>query len=131
MKKRTIALIFLSAIAVSYSVGRYLQPEKVVVKEVEVIKRDVKTVVKTIKQPDGTIIRERTTEDKTQTNKSNETVVTNQGSKVRINAIAGWSFEHKKEIYGLMVQKDILGPISVGVFGMSDKTIGVTVGISF
>lgn len=131
MTKKTALLITLSVALLAYAFGRYAQPEKVVVKEVEVVKRDVRTVVKTVKQPDGTVIRERVTEDKTQTAKSNETVTVNQGSKVKLNALVGWSFDERKEVYGVMIQKDMFGPVSIGAFGLSDKTVGITIGISF
>lgn len=131
MTKKTVLLLTLSVAAAAYAFGRYAQPEKVVVKEVEVVKRDVKTVVRTVKQPDGTVIRERTTEDKTQTMSEKEKTVVNDKSKVTVNALLGYSFNDRKEIYGLMVQKQMFGPVSVGAFGMSDTTVGVTIGISF
>lgn len=137
MTNKTKLLLMLSAVLLAYATGRYLQPAKVVTKNVEVVKevtkRDVRTVIKTVKLPDGTVTRERTTEDKTQvnneTNKSNTTEITAQTSKTHISAMAGWDFNEPN--YGVAITKDIWGPVNVGVWMFVNGPAGLSVGISF
>lgn len=34
-------------------------------------------------------------------------------------------------VYGVAVNKQVLGPFTIGVFGLTNSTVGVTVGVSF
>ena len=34
-------------------------------------------------------------------------------------------------VYGAHIQRDILGPVSIGLWGLSNATVGGSVGISF
>lgn len=115
----------------AYSAGRWAQPAKVITKEVQVVKKDVRTVVRTIKQPDGTVIRERTTEDKTVTSNEKNSKIESNKPAWKVNALVGYSFDSKKEEYGIMVQKNYVGPVNLGVYATTAKTVGVTLGFEF
>lgn len=135
MTKTNIAIALLVCIGLGYGIGRYVQPAKVEVKETtkEVIKRDVVTVVKEITRPDGTKETETRTEDR-----STETSDTAKNSKVtaqrpawKVNGMIGYVSDKSKTEYGVMVQKDYIGPVSLGAYATTEKTVGLTVGFSF
>lgn len=141
-KYAKIGLIGLILLALGYGLGRYIQPAKIetkieqVVKEVEVVKKDIVVKERIIKQKDGTEITERTTEDRStettdkKSESSSSTVVTNKKPDWRVNALGALN-KDRDITYGLQVERRILGNISAGVYGMTDKTIGLSVGMEF
>lgn len=104
--------------------------------------------VTVITKPDGTkeVTHEFThDEDTSRKSSSNtsETVaktdkeekdITYKGSKLTLSALAGAKVNFSEPLtpaYGGMIQKEVLGPISVGAFGFSNGMAGVSVGVSF
>lgn len=68
-----------------------------------------------------------TTEDKTKETISNT-------NKTTLSALAGTNVLHFGDftpVYGGHVTHEVLGPISVGAFGLTNGTAGVSVGLSF
>lgn len=68
---------------------------------------------------------------KTETTKKE---VTKTSSRLNISALGGAPISiHGLEtpVFGLHVSKDILGPVSVGIWGLTDKTFGLSVGLTF
>lgn len=141
-KYAKIGLVGLLLLALGYGLGRYIQPAKIetkieqVVKEVEVVKKDIVIKERIIKQKDGTEITERTTEDKSsattdkKSESSSSTVVTNKKPDWRVNALGALN-KDRDITYGLQVERRILGNISAGVYGMTDTTIGLSIGMEF
>ena len=129
-------LILLAAAA-----GRFLSPEKIVTKTVtvEVEKTNTKQDSTTIKvtKPDGTITETTTTktETNTTTNSTNktETIVQGKKSSLNVSALAGINVTNPAGgiIFGGHISKQILGPVSIGVFGLSNGTAGLSVGLQF
>lgn len=138
-------------ILVSFATGRYTVPEKVKVetKVVEVEKKTdtldknqhkVTTVV-IVKKPDGTVQTEKTTtQDSNYTNKETNNVdlakdttkeTDKDEAKVTVAALVGLNVFNGQIKYGAQVYKPVIGPIGIGVFGLSDGTAGCSVGISF
>lgn len=125
LKNGIIAVLVL--VGLGYGVGRYLQPAKIetvtkeVIKEVEVTKKDVITVIEETKDKDGNIKKTTTITDKTVVNKAKEetkdskTVVINQKPQWRVNASAGYDFKEKEPQYGLGFEKRYMGPLSLGL----------------
>lgn len=130
-----IAVVVIAAL--SYGIGRYLQPAKVeikkeeVIREVEVIKRDVKIIEREIKRPDGTIEKERIEEDKStnttkkDTESKESSVVTNEKPQYRVRGGAGYDFNDKNMQYVIGGEKRFMGPLSLGL----DVTLGQNSGI--
>ena len=124
---------------VAFGAGRWLSPEKVVTKTVtvEVEKTNTKQDSTTIKvtKPDGTITETTTTktesETVTNTNNKTESIVQGKKSSLNLSALAGINVTNPSGgiIFGGHISKPILGPISIGVFGMSDGRAGLSVGI--
>lgn len=131
------------ALVVGYGVGRYLQPAEIrvkkeqVIKEVEVVRKDIVIVEHEVKRPDGTTTIERRTEDRsverTDTNTQNkeETRIVNTKPQWKIQGGIGMNYssaqlDSLKPIYSVGVERRILGPIFVGIQANTDKYIGFT-----
>lgn len=139
--KYTIIIIIIVG-AVAYASGRYLQPPKTitkevqVVKEVEVVKRDVRTVIKEVSRPDGTKIRETVIEDKSKEAKNKDQ--TNTSTKLveslkpqwKVQGLVGIN-EISNPTYGVGVERRIIGPVFAGVWVNTQKQYGVSVSLEF
>lgn len=91
----------------------------------ETITKDrIITVTRTVKSPDGTVI---TDERKEENSTTKEKVITADKS-------PDWHISIGSDINRIIkleVSRRILGPITIGVYGDTNKTIGVGVGILF
>lgn len=155
--KRLIGAVALLVI-VAFAFGYWLAPEKVKIetkvvtvekKVIEYVKDKTshkKTVIVVTKKPDGTSTTTTTITDDTETksgstvtdntNTSSDTTkeVTKSSSRLTISALAGAPVSYTGPItpaYGIHVTKEVLGPISVGVFGFNTGLVGASVGVSF
>lgn len=123
--KRTIAIL-LAGIVIGIIGTRYLS-KPIITLETQYKDRII-TVTKTITKPDGTIEQDTTkTENRT-------------GSSTRAEKLPAWhvsagagvhALRFQEPIYKVEVAKDILGPLNVGVWGLSNGTIGLSIGFSF
>jgi beta-lactam-binding protein with PASTA domain len=142
MSIKTQLLTLLVIAALAYATGRYLQPAKVevkqveVVKEVEVIKRDVRTVIKEVERPDGTREKETVIEDRTRerTKKESETqthtVVTNLKPQWKVQGLVQLN-NIQQPTYGVGVERRIIGPVFVGAWGKQSREFGLSVSLEF
>lgn len=140
-KHKTIIFVGFILLALGYLIGRYLQPAKIeikkeeVIKEVEVLKKDIKIVEREVVRPDGTKEKERIIEDRSQ-----ETVKKEKESKEKtsvsnkpdwkVSGIAGID-NFGQNVYGLQVERRVFGPVFVGVVGLTSKTAGLTISFEF
>lgn len=143
----------------AFAVGRYTVPEriKIEIKTVEVekivykekedtnTKKHKKTVVTEITKPDGqkekhTEItydedkeKKKQTDSTTDTDKTTDTVkeVVKGDSKVTISALGGFDFSSKSTVFGASVSKPVIGPITIGIWGLSNASCGASVGLTF
>lgn len=145
----------------SFAVGRYTTPVqiKTETKIVEVEKktnvsdsdkkkeRHKKTTTIEETLPDGTKRKTTVVTDDTQSDSqkhdssSSETSksetdkkeVTNRTSLVTISALGGASISlgNVPLIYGASITKPVLGPITIGIWGLSNSTAGLSLGLSF
>jgi len=151
------AAIIAAAVLGAFAAGRYTAPAKVKVetKTVEVEKkveqkerdRHRETVIVEVTKPDGT--RERTsktvedTETKTQktdnlsTSTSQLSEVTRKNSVLAVSLLAGarpefsGGFSVGPFVYGAHVSKQVLGPISLGAWGLTSGEFGLSAGLQF
>lgn len=134
--------VVLLLMGLSYGFGRYMQPAKVETKivTVQVEKTTVKdkTTTTTTKKPDGTVIVvenkdvETKTEEKTNTNSDTVTLAKKQN--LHVSALFGIDLDNglgRDIVYGAHISKDIIGPVSIGLWGMSNRSGGASLGISF
>lgn len=146
MKTRYKVIISSVALAAAFSVGRYTVP--VMVKTVETKKVDTKItkttkknkkIVKTeIIHPDGKKEKKTEITDDTETKvdkdkKQNETTSVERSSehRVQIEALVGADARTPQAVYGAAVSTPILGPVVIGIWGLSNSTFGGSIGLRF
>lgn len=150
--------VVLAAIALlgAFAAGRYLAPEKIKIEKqiVEVEKkssnkdaekntRKTTTVTKTT-YPDGRVEERTVVVEETDRKSSSTTVsegsktenevteVTHSSSRVTISALAGAPTSSLQlPVYGVAISKPVLGPITVGAWGLSSGVIGASLGLTF
>lgn len=118
--------------------------EKVVVQKERAKQTDRTTVIIKTVAPDGTVTERTEIVDKTKvtsdTNKTSDSKSDSSSSKVTEYAKNDWFIRAmaKGQLgvagplrYGVGVDRRILGPVYLGVFGYDDKTVGGSVGLSF
>lgn len=146
--KTKVVLIFAIFVG-AFALGRYSVPQAEVTTETKE-KTDVKKQVdKDTKKKSTTTVVESPTGDKTTTtvveeetsihkdtteSRSTDTLsisVPAVRSAVSISALVGVSRDRlTTPIYGLQVSKEILGPITIGAFGMTNGVFGVSIGVN-
>jgi len=161
MSTKVKVAIVATALIVSFAFGRYLTPVKVKVetKTVEVIKTVKVKVKDTAKQkrkesliteityPDGRKERvikvvenddEHTTTDtavnsEKDLSKTTSKEVVKNSSRLNVSALGGVDFSkgYAQPVFGASVTKDIIGPVSIGIWGLSNGSVGASVGVSF
>ncbi len=115
----------------------------------ETKRRHTETVVKEVVRPDGTRETESKTTTDTQTDKKVDTEKTSEidrvatthkeviqaSSKVTISALYGVRLSGFSSsppvVYGGSIQRPLLGPVTLGLFGLSDLTFGASLGVAF
>lgn len=161
MSTTTKVLLSILALVVSYAFGYWTAPEtiKTETKIVEVEKtskdtttdtsktRNKKIVIVEITRPDGTKEKSTTITDDTQIDRKKETSedttvnkdttemkeVTTSSSKTHLSALSGIDIFSPQSglVYGGAISKEVLGPISIGVWGLSNGLAGCSVGLTF
>ena len=154
MSNKVKVLIVAAVALVCFAVGRYTAPSKVTVqtKVVEVDHKvddsDTKThehkKVVIVTKPDGTSVTTITdstnsdTKDHSvdiSTTTTNQTTTTDKSknfNNLTVYALAGSNLLHGGAItYGAMVTKPLLGPVFMGLFGMTNLTCGASIGLTF
>jgi lipopolysaccharide export LptBFGC system permease protein LptF len=133
MNKLIAAIILCLA---SVATTRYLWPRveyKSSIVEKEVIKRDVVTVIREIVKQDGS--KETVTEivDHSRENSSkSETVVKLAKAQYQLALLASTSAERLADpVYGLQIQRRLLGPVWGGLSLNTDKQITFNLGLEF
>lgn len=130
----TLLVVFV----VGYSVGRYAAPakiqEKIVEKEVEKKDNNIRTVTVVVEKPDGTKTSTTTQDDKStdvvNDSKSDSASVANLPD-WKVSGGLGYNFKEISSVYMVGVERRIIGSIALGVFGVTDGTIGLSVSVGF
>lgn len=151
-KVKIVAVLII--VLVSFAAGRYTVSrsvekveEKIVDKKIDIkedTKSNLKTTTVTVKLPTGeertTTVTEVNTEEhkevaKTETDKTVTKTVEVTGGKTPLTLSGMASIAPFKgdflPVYGLLVQKQVMGPVSVGLWGSTNGVVGITVGVSF
>lgn len=161
MTTKTKIIIVSVSLATAFAAGRYSLPEKIRIetKTVEVEKKSdskdtdaqknthKKTITKETIKPDGTkTVTTVVTDDSVASTKTIDKQVdltnkdissvsekSHSSDKVTISALGGVSFNSSTPVfvYGASVSKPILGPITVGLWGLSNASFGASAGLSF
>lgn len=142
--KIKVIIVFVSLL-VSFAAGRYSVPEKIKIEtkvvEVEKKKEDIKKHRRktTITDKDGstTTIIDTTIEKKSDEDISLQKDTTTEkvrgDSKVSLALMSGIDVTNPQKglVYGVSVQKPVLGPITIGLWGFNTGTMGASVGLTF
>ncbi len=159
LTRKTKIIIVTVGLATSFAFGRYSTPEKIKIetkivevekktddkKIIDKEKKHVKTTVTEIDKPDGTkIITSVTTDDSTDDTKTTDIAtddttkntditkeVTKGSNKVTVAALGGIDFTNGHYVFGASVSRPLLGPVTFGLFGLSDLTFGISLGLQF
>ena len=123
-------------VALSVSATKRLWPTidtQVKVEEKEVIKKDVRTIIKERTNPDGTSTKETIIVDnsKESSTKKFEQITTKKNDWFVAAGAEARLSELNNPIYRIEVNRRILGDIYVGASGRTDGSVGLQVGFSF
>lgn len=128
-------------IVIAFYTGKHYAPTKVETKvitvEVEKTKVVEKKVIVEKVNPDGsktTVTTIDTNTEKENTTASNNTTIKeNKKQPLNVHAMGGLDITNPSGgfIVGAHVSKQILGPISFGLFGLTNGTAGISLGLSF
>lgn len=132
--------IFLGAILLlaSFAIGRFTANSGVNTdtKDSKVIDTDshVTTTIVETKKPDGetqktTVIKRDT--DTIITDKKETQTETTKKPLMNVSVLAGLDYKTRLPAYGATVSKEFIGPITLGVFGLTNGVVGITVGLDF
>jgi len=140
MSAKAKALIVALVFAIGLGVGRYSNDRpasetRKVVSDVQK-EQDKVTEKKTtiVKEPTGktvtTIVEETHTVAKQETKtKSQDTI--KASPQLQVSVLAGIDLKTGLPTYGVAASKQFIGPITLGVFGLTNRTVGVSIGMTF
>lgn len=139
MNTSTKVISGLIVAAVAFAVGRYSVNFNKTETKTEDKQKDkeshTETTTTTTKKPDGetttTTTTKTDTESHTETKKSDTLVVTASKNTNVSLLVAVPSFRELVPVYGISVTRPILGPITIGAFGLTNGTFGVSAGLEF
>lgn len=135
MAYKNVALLCLIAAIVSAAVTQFYFPKiqtKVVETTKEVIKNDVQTVTRTVTLPGGGTESTTTTVDHTQRiNSENKTGITIAPKDWLVTGSYSTSIHTLEPIYGLQVNRRILGPSYIGALLNTKGEVGLSIGLEF
>jgi hypothetical protein len=146
MTTQTKGLIALALLSLSFAAGRYSVNETTEHTAIKIDEsrstntdKDIKRVEVIVKEPNGRETRTITEEDKSKVSErvdsstNIETVIeTGKRSTINVSALVGMNWENRHPaIYGISVNKEILGPITIGAWGLNNGTVGLSIGVNF
>lgn len=134
------ALLIVTAVLVSFGAGRYYSQTLAVKSEtitqvVEDSRKHVQTTTTTVKEPNGRVKTVKQTDavsdTKTEVKKDAVTEVA-KTPKTNISVLIGYDSPGlDKPYYGLSVTRQVLGSTTLGVWGINNGTIGLSIGVNF
>lgn len=148
MNNKTIVGISVVALALAFASGRYSVSSPAVKSITDTIKdlskdqeQDTHKQTTTItengpscKKTTITVTEDTITKNKTDAKTDSHidlTVTPPRISTLNVSALAGISIGQGIPVYGVSITKQILGPLTVGGYGLNNGTIGVSLGINF
>lgn len=145
MRNKALIVIFAALLLLAaYAAGRYTAPTKIVEKVVtiekvvEVENKNVRTIIKEVTRPDGTVEKETNITDLTITEKQQDKklesvkVVEALRPQWRVGAGAGLADFNGRVVYAGSLERRIIGPIFAGVQAVPQLNYyGVSVSLEF
>jgi hypothetical protein len=140
LNKNKEALGGVIIIVIAFYCGKYSAPERIKteIKVVEVEKEVKKSEHKTIKikqNKDGSketiIISDTNTEEKSKEKTTEEKKEIIINAKTNISLLVGGAYPISGPHYGLSVQRQLIGPITLGAWGTTNNNFGLSIGLNF
>jgi hypothetical protein len=137
MTLKTQLLLAALLLALGFYVGTTYGPEqqKTEIQEREVIKRDIVTVVREVKRPDGTVERSEVTTDKSKERKQVEsTVLVSVKPAVPLNRLGVTAHTdnfRQADSYTLSYERRLAGPLWVGLNYNTKQVYGASLAWEF
>lgn len=149
LNSRIKVLLIVLALLSAFAVGRYTAQKSAVKTVVDnTTKTDIKsdkethreTTTTTEKQPDGTtktitkIVEDSNTKKETNSKSEthvDQTVTTPKTNTLNVSALVGADIKTLTPVYGASVSKQFLGPVTIGAFGLTNGTVGASIGVNF
>ncbi len=133
IKEKVLGIVAILALASSFEAG--VHSVDISTSKVDTINIDhKKTTIVVVKKPDGSSTTTETIDEKSKTKTdaiSQIPVKTNQ--KTNISVLVGNDFSRSvvKPIYGISVNRELIGPVTVGAYGLTSGIIGLSIGVNF
>lgn len=139
MSTKYIIILLIIVAAASAGITRYYFPQvefKNTETTKEVVRNDVRTIIKEVTRPDGTKETITETTDKSvkkETSTSDTMIAAKKQWMFDVGARANLDNISNRDtfVYDLQVQRRILGPFFLGGRVSTDKSIGISVGMEF
>lgn len=150
MTIRTKTLAAILALLVAFASGRYSVNQIASSTTLKTAESDTKsqkdkdvhtiTTTTTTKDPSGkqvtttttdTTAETRSTKDQVTKSVDQTSVVMQKQSKLNLSVLGGIDIRSRTPVYGASITKQFLGPITLGVFGLTNGTVGASIGIDF
>lgn len=134
-KVYTVAIVVALGLGVYIGKSQFAKTETVEV-EREVVRKDIVTVVKEVVRKDGTRETETITTDKSKEKRDSSSTVTaitavKPDWHISVSASTARVSEISSPVYGLQIERRILGPFSAGLRVQSDRYVGLVVAYEF
>jgi lipopolysaccharide export LptBFGC system permease protein LptF len=144
MTNRTKVLIGILALLTSFAAGRYSVQQPAVHAVTDITQNNDITTNKDehkkiiiVKDKDKTTTT--ITDDTNTTTKDNSTIISHSDvtatppktNTLNLSVLAGLDIQRTQTVYGASVTKELIGPITMGVFGLTNGTVGVSIGLNF
>ena len=102
-----------------------------IVKQTEI--KNIEETVIEVTTPDGTTTKTTKKIDKTVTTDTHqkELITETKRPNYRASALIGYNFNSFLPVYGAAIEKRIIGNISVGVWGTTDRSVGASLSLEF
>lgn len=130
MSHKIYTVLIVVALGLGVFIGKsYYSQTKTVEIEKEIVRNDI--IIREIIKPDGT--KETITTDKSTSKRdsTNTQIVAVAKPDWHISASVSKNVNGLEPIYGLQIERRILGPFSVGIRADSQKNIGLIIGYEF
>jgi len=129
--KTVLILCITSAALASYATKRFYPDLKVEVVEKVVSKDKIVTVTKEVVRPDGTRETDTTkVEDRVKVEDKKLVVAEVKEANWHITLGSDFSLQGSQQ-FQLGIERRVLGPLFLGAYGRSDKSLGITLGFEF
>jgi len=139
---KTQEAIILVLMAASFTFGYMFKKSQISVstdtKDVTTQVEDNHTVITTVthKERNGDLQVTKTIDSDVKVKKTDDKQISIQPAAKtwNVSALAGYDFSKPKDlvpIYGVSVSKQVLGPWSIGAFGLTNGIIGLSIGVTF